>query len=369
MISTLSRRDVIRGAGAIAALPLSAISSALAALPAEGRDTPKLCMNIALADLNDASMRRIKQLGVDNVLLANSPPIPWDEATIRSIMDKLKSGGLTLGNMMIPWMSPAGTANASFSDAIYGRPGRDEQIDKVRQSIRAAGRAGLPVVEYNFYAHRITEGYREEPGRGGAGMSTFDYDRVKDLPPLASEGAHSLEEMWSNLTYFVKAVIPVAAESNVRMALHPNDPPPPISRGSGQPMGSLAGWKRLIELVPGKANGITFDCGVTRELGEDPVEVCRYFGSRDRINHVHFRNVRTLTPGMKYTEVFPDEGEVNMLAVMKELVRQKYPRLIYPEHPRTLDADREQPGNGSYAGWVYNVAYARAMLQAALGQR
>ncbi len=367
MSFTLSRRNLI--GGTLAAAPLSVLSSALAALRSEGLDTPKLCMNISLAEVNDAGMRRIKQLGVDNVLLANSPPIPWDEATIRSIMEKLKSGGLTLGNMMIPWMSPAGTANASFSNAIYGRPGRDEEIEKVQQSIRAAGRAGLPVVEYNFYAHRITEGYFEEPGRGGAGMSTFDFDRVKDLPPLPSEGAHSLEEMWSNLSYFVKAVVPVAAESNVRMALHPNDPPPPISRGSGQPMGSFSDWKRLIELVPGKANGITFDCGVTRELGEDPVEVCRYLGSRGRINHVHFRNVRTVTPRMKYTEVFPDEGEVDMLAVMKELVRQKYHLLIYPEHPRRLDADREQPKNGSYAGWVYNVAYARAMLQAALAQR
>jgi NAD(P)-dependent dehydrogenase (short-subunit alcohol dehydrogenase family) len=46
------------------------------------------------------------------------------------------------------------------------------------------------------------------------------------------------------------------------------------------------------------------------------------------------------------TEVFPDEGDVNMFAVMRELVRQKYPRVILPEHPRVLDADREQPQNG-----------------------
>ncbi len=131
-------------------------------------------------------------------------------------------------------------------------------------------------------------------------------------------------------------------------------------------MGSLEGWKRLIEIVPSKSNGITFDCGVTRELGEDPVAVCRYFGSRDRINHVHFRNVRTVKPREKYAEVFPDEGEVDMFALMRELVRQKYPRLVYPEHPRRLDADHDQPNNGSYTGWVYNVAYARAMLQAAL---
>jgi mannonate dehydratase len=141
-------------------------------------------------------------------------------------------------------------------------------------------------------------------------------------------------------------------------------------------MGTLAGWKRLIESVPSKSNGITFDCGVTREMGEDPVEVCRYFGSRDRINHVHYRNVQVEKPYEKYSEVFIDNGVNNMFAVMKELVRNKYPRLLYPEHPRALDYDRERPdfkpyypGGGGYAGFAYNVGYARAMLQAVIESR
>ena len=307
-------------------------------------------------------MRRINQLGVDHVL-TGGPPIPWKEEQIRSLMERLKTGGLTLGNLMI----------YGFPKTIYGQPGRDEEIEKVRQSIRAAGRAGLPVVEYNFYAHRIVEGYYAETGRAGAGLTAFDYDRVKDLPPLPEEGVHSLEEMWANITYFLKAVVPVAEESGVRLALHPNDPPAPLSRGSGQIMGNLEGWKRLVDIVPSKSNGITYDCGVTKEIGEDPVAVCRYFSERDRINHVHFRNVRVQKPREKYTEVFIDEGQVDMFAVMKELVRQKYPRLIYPEHPRALDADRERPGfhpyypgGGGYTGFAYNVGYTRAMLQAAM---
>jgi len=278
-------------------------------------------------------------------------------------MDQHKTGGLTLGNMMI----------AGFPKTLYGQPGRDEEIENVRKSIRAAGRAGLPVIEYNFYAHRMVEGYYEETGRGGAGLTAFDYDRVKNLPPLPAEGAHSLEEMWNNVTYFLKAVIPVAQESGVRMALHPNDPPAPLSRGSGQIMGTVKGWKRLVDIVPSPSNGITFDCGVTREMGENPVDVCRYFSERDCINHVHYRNVRVRVPYEKYTEVFIDEGQVDMFAVMKELVRQKYPRLVYPEHPRALDYDRERPGfksyyqgGGGYAGFAYNVGYARAMLQASL---
>lgn len=331
----------------------------------EGPDTPKLCLP---GGRGEAGMRRVKQLGV-NYVLGEAGQIPWQEADIRSQVERFKAGGLTLYNIMI----------SGFRNAIYGRPGRDEHIDKVQQSIRAAGKAGLPVIEYNWYAHRLMEGYHEETGRGGAGYTAMDYDRIyangvkaKDLPPLPEEGAHTLDEMWGNITYFLKAVIPVAEQSGVRLALHPNDPPVPLSRGSQQIMGSVAGWKRLIDVVDSPSNGITFDCGVTREMGEDPVEVCRYFGDRKRINHMHFRNVIVRKPYENYTEVFIDEGQVDMFGVMKELVRQKYTGTIYPEHPRALDYDRDcgpirgYPGGGGYAGNVFNVAYARAMLQAAL---
>jgi mannonate dehydratase len=107
-------------------------------------------------------------------------------------------------------------------------------------------------------------------------------------------------------------------------------------------------------------------------MGEDPVAVCRYFGSRDRINHVHFRNVLVQKPYERYTEVWLDEGLNNMFAVMKELVKNKYSRLIYPEHQRRLSYDTEHmklsgyPGGGGYAAIAFNVGYARAMLQAAL---
>ena len=115
-------------------------------------------------------------------------------------------------------------------------------------------------------------------------------------------------------------------------------------------MGHLAGWKKLISIVNSPSNGITFDCGVTREMGEDPIEVCRYFASRDRINHVHFRNVQVIKPYERYREVWIDEGLNNMFAVMKELVKHKYTHLIYPEHPRRLDYDVEHGRIGGYPG-------------------
>ena len=140
-------------------------------------------------------------------------------------------------------------------------------------------------------------------------------------------------------------------------------------------MASVDQWKQYLNLVKSPYNGITFDCGVTREMGEDPVAVCRYLGERDCINHVHFRNVVVRKPYIDYTEVFLDEGQVDLFAVMRELVRQKYPRGLYPEHPRAIDLDREHhqirnlyPGGGGFAGEIYNVGYTRAMLQAALSQ-
>lgn len=357
----VSRRRLMQGMGATALATSAHQSAADKGMEADETALPKICLGIGRDLVNEAGARKVKQLGVNYVLMGG-PRIPWKEEEIRSTMDALKAGGLTLANMMI----------GGFPNTIYGKPGRDEEIEKVQQSIRAAGRAGLPVVEYNFYAHRAMEGYYAETGRAGAGLTAFDYNRMKDLPPLPDEGAHSLEEMWKNVTYFLKAVVPVAKESNVRLALHPNDPPAPLSRGSGQIMGTVEGWKRLVDIVPSPYNGITFDCGVTKEMGQDPVEVCRYFSKKDCINHVHYRNVRVAKPYEKYAEVFIDAGENNMFAIMRELVTQKYPRLLFPEHPRALDADCEPnssfksqyPGGGGYIGYAFNVGYARAMLQA-----
>jgi len=367
MKSDLSRRNVLQVAGGLALAPSPVPAVEIPGPRAEGENTPKICLEmggggLAAGGMDDAGIRRVKQLGV-NYVLTGGPRIPWQEADIRATIDKLGAGGIKLFNMMI----------GGFPNTIYGRPGRDEEIEKVRQSIRAAGKAGLPVIEYNFYAHRITEGYYEEAGRAGSSYTAFDYEKIKDLPPLEREGAHTLEEMWTNIAYFLKAVIPVCDEAGVRMALHPNDPPAPVSRGSAQIMGTVAGWKRLIGIVNSPANGITFDCGVTREMGENPVEVCQYFSSRDRINHVHFRNVRVRKPYENYSEVFIDEGQVDMFAVMKELIRNKYKRTLYPEHPRALDYDREHPGfkaaypgGGGYAAFCFNVGFAKAMQQAAL---
>lgn len=384
----MTRRTAFQALGAGALVSSGVDAAQVPAAPKEGAGTPKIALGMgdggALGGDRAVAAKRVKQLGVDHVLSGGPPALPWTAETLATVMAPWRANGVSVSNLMI----------GVSADIIYGKTGskRDEDIEKVKQSIVAAGQAGLPVVEYNFYAHRAMEGYFEEidTARGGTGWTGFDYEltqtaaqtyqtradekgmKFKDLPSLANEGAHKLDEMWANITYFLKAVVPTAEKANVRLALHPNDPPAPISRGSEQIMGTVAGWKKLIGIVDSPSNGITFDCGVTREMGEDPVEVCRYFASRDRINHVHYRNVLVMKPYERYREVWIDEGVNNMFAIMKELVKNKYSHLIYPEHPRRLDYDAERgpipgyPGAGGYASIAYNVGFARAMLQAAM---
>ena len=198
-----SRRNMLKTAGLAAlAVPVTRVSY-LEPSPqsAEPRgDLPKICLDAgtggpllgASADAASAAARRIRQLGVEHVI-SNGGPIPWQEARLQEMIGTLKANGLTLANLMI----------VGFPNAIYNRPGKDQDIERVIQSIKAAGRVGLPVVEYNWYAHRAMEGYFEEPGRAGAGWTGFDYGRMKDLPPLAEEGTHTLDEMWANISYFL----------------------------------------------------------------------------------------------------------------------------------------------------------------------
>ncbi|MCW3108095.1 MAG: hypothetical protein JWQ09_2601 [Segetibacter sp.] len=382
-----NRRDFIKNSAAMAALSIAGIGSASAGLLSakdgknvhadklpkkvqwplsESDNTPKLCM-MCPPNAEPKTIRRIRQLGINYVNSAGIT-VGWKENELRTEMEHAKANGLTIINKM----------HLVGSNIVLAHEGRDADIAQFQESLRVAGKCGLPNVEYNFYVDRLIEGYYEMPGRGGAGVTGYDYSKVKDLPAKPEIGIHKAEEIWTNLTYFLKAVIPVAEKAGVRLALHPNDPVAQVAHGSDQIMANLKGWKRLISIVDSPSNGITFDPGVTTEMGEDAVEVCRYFASRDRINHMHFRNVTVDIPYDKYVECFIDEGQANLFAVMQEAFRNGYKRGILPEHPHLLDYDREHGqslsgggmagggGGGGYAADVFNVAFARGLMLAVM---
>ena len=356
-------------AGAAGINPAMAAVSNVSGMPQEGPTTPKLTMYVS-ADPTESEMKKVKQIGINIVDMPDMPPPPWTEDWFRKRMDLLATQGLKLGIVMVPWFRN-GAMEPEFLKVVHGKPGRDEMINKLKASIVAAGKVGLPVIEYDFFPHRANEGYKEIfTGRGGSGLLSFDYDRMKDLPPVASEGTVTYDQVWENLTYFLKELVPVAEKAGVRLCVHPNDPPPHLSRGNGQVLHTLKDWKRLIETVNSPSNGLTFDCGVTRELGEDPIVVGNWLASRNRIGQVHFRNVVMRKPREDYTEVFPDDGDNDMFEVMKLLVKNNYKRLIFPEHPRSLNTDKLLPKEAqtTNSGWAYDVGHCKAMLQIALRQ-
>jgi mannonate dehydratase len=167
----LSRRNLIKGMGAAALAPIPRTFAQACVkpwwlgngMPQESASTPKIACAIDLhSGVTDEAIRSVVQLGVYHVL-SGGPPIPWTVSQLQPIVEELKAGDVTLGNLMI----------SGFPNTIYGRPGRDQEIEKVRQSIEAAGTVGIPVVEYNFYAHRgygrllrrDRQGWRRSDGR------------------------------------------------------------------------------------------------------------------------------------------------------------------------------------------------------------
>src|SRR5262249_38683651 len=196
-------------------------------------------------ELTDEKLRFAAQIGASGIQL-NTPKIPgdthWEEKDLRALVDKAREYDLpieAIENVPVHF----------YEKAMLGLPGRDEQIEHYRTTVRNLGRAGIPILGFHFMPNSVWRTARRAPGRGGAGCTQFDMavveraasadGRRQSLPtslgrqsamPLAEPGEvlYSEEQMWANYEYFIKAVLPAAEAAGVRLALHPDDPPVPM---------------------------------------------------------------------------------------------------------------------------------------------
>ena len=330
-------------------------------------------ISMPVRDLSEQRLRFLRQIGVEAITIParystqlvepagdllvppaqSSPPaaplVSWSEEELSRVCERVKE--FDLEPMAINLPVPG--------SILLGAPERDADLQAVGAALRAAGKSGIGVVTYTFTFLRASEGYalRQGGGRGGAGLRDFDYDRIRDLPALPEVGVHSMANMWERLDFFLRAVVPVAEEAGVRLAVHPSDPPVPVYRGVAQPLADFQAMKRLIEVVDSPANCIFYDTGVSTEWGEDAVEVLRYFGSRDRIAAVHFRNVHVEEPRFRYIETFVDEGDCDMAACMTALKEVGYDGWVDPDHSPGIVSD----GPDLRLGYTYALAYIRAL--------
>ena len=246
-------------------------------------------------------------------------------------MDRFKAGGIEIINMMI----------GGFNDVIWGGPKAEEQTANVVESIKVAGKLGLPVIEYNFYAHRLTEGYKLEEGPLRRRLHRLRLHAVE-----GSAAARRRRHAHAGATARTRPTLPQDDRPGGGEGQRPPGTAPERPAGAavarlrtdhGDPSST---GKVYLDLVKSPFNGMTFDCGVTRELGEDPVKVCRYLSERDCINHVHFRNVVVRTPYVDYTEVFLDDGQVDPRGDARAAAT-KVPARHLSGAPRLIDMDRE----------------------------
>src|SRR6185437_3823304 len=143
--TSFSRRQMLAASGGalIGAHPALAATSNVSGMPQEGPDTPKLTMYIS-ADPTESEMKKIKQIGINIVDMPDMPPPPWTEDWFRKRMDLLATQGLKLGIVMVPWFRD-GVMWPEMLKVVHGKPGRDDLINKLKASIVAAGKVGLPV--------------------------------------------------------------------------------------------------------------------------------------------------------------------------------------------------------------------------------
>ncbi|MBV8807113.1 MAG: mannonate dehydratase, partial [Acidobacteriaceae bacterium] len=242
-----------------------------------------------------------------------------------------------------------------------GQPGRDRDIDTYCRFLRNLGKLQIPVASYDFHpANTYTTSYTE---RRGYTAREFDLNEFRaKVEKQIFKREYSPEEMWANYTYFMKAVLPVAEEARVKLALHPDDPPIAKMNGVAKLFTHYDGYHRAEQIAGNSPYwGLTFCVGTWSEggnaMGKNVFEMIRDFGGRGKIFEVHFRNVSGPLP--HFVETFPDDGYLNMYEVMKDLRTVRFNGAAEPDHVPKLAGDTGL----LRAGTAYCIAYMRALLQ------
>lgn len=257
-------------------------------------------------------------------------------------------------------------------DIKLGKPSRDLYIANYQENIRRLAESGVKVICYNFmpvfdwtrtqldkllpdgstalvyYKYQLE---KMDPLTGELSLPGWDSSYKKeDLKRLFEEyGQLTEEDLWSNLQYFLEKIIPVAEENDVKMAIHPDDPPwnifglPRIIKGE-------ANLDRLLALVDSKYNGLTFctgSLGCTR--ANDIYGMIEKYSRMGRIHFMHVRNVKILEDGsFEESAHFSPCGSLDMFRILKPLQENGFDGYLRPDHGRMIWGETGRAGYGLY---------------------
>ena len=301
-------------------------------------------------------MRLLRQCGVDHAVLRlpelEDGTMPADPASVAAAVHEVREAGFAVE--VIEPLPP-------FEQVKQGLPGRDEEIDRIHGLIRTMSELSVPVLCHNFMAvHGWGRTRWAERGRGDALVTGFDIDDLEEQEELI--GA---EQMWANYEYFVRAVVPVAEQYGIQLALHPDDPPIASYRGVARIMTTPDAIERAMNLSDSPAQGLAFCQGTFSTMGADIPSTIHRFA--DRIRFVHFRDV--IGVPTRFTETFHDEGQTDMAKAMAAYVDIGFDGPMRSDHVPTLDGeDNTHPGY-EILGRLNAVGYMRGLWESAVSAR
>ena len=318
------------------------------------------------ADTDD-ELRVLAQLGVNHI--SSDPPghwTTWDRHAFAQHKEKLAGYGIELDMSLMPLGSRSAFENDSPHVFLGPSDERDREIDQICTLIEEAGAAGVRALRYNI---TILGHMRTEPryGRGNARLSSFEYSKLDQTLGEFEGGAADADTMWERIDHFLGKVVPVAEANRVQLACHPQDPGigDRTYRGVARVMGAVEGLKKFVQMHESPYHGLNFCQGTVSEMlespGEEIFDVIRYFGSRKKIFNVHFRNIKG--GFLDFIEVFPDEGDVNMIEAARTYDEIGYQYMLMPDHVPGLAGEQARR-----VGFSYCYGYIHAVLQA-IGHR
>jgi mannonate dehydratase len=296
--------------------------------------------------------------------VAGDPHKLWSVEELAALKAELNAAGLELE--AIENFDPA-----HWHDVLLDGPQKQRHLENCKTIIRNIGRAGIPIMAYNFSIAGVAGRIKGPWGRGGAEVVGIEGAVNDPLPQgmawnmVVDEQARggvvpsaTPEQLWQRLKDFLDAVVPVAEEAGVTLAAHPDDPPTPTMRGQPRLVYQPHLYQKLLDLKPSPRNQLEFCVGTLAEMSEGGVmEAVAQYSKQQRVAYVHLRNVRGRVPS--YRETFIDEGDLDVLRVLRILKENNFNGVVIPDHAPQMTCDAPW-----HAGMAFALGYLRAALQA-----
>ena len=332
-------------------------------------------------DLTEERLRFAAQIGATGLQM-NNPTLPgdarWEQADVRALVEQIEAHGLKFEAI-------ENVPTHFYHKAMMGLEGRDEQIENYQATIRAVARAGVPVLGYHFMPNSVWTTDRSALTRGGAVARQFDMavveanadnlemlrsfmpttlGRASSMPLFGKDGAVITEEqMWANYEYFIQAVLPVAEEEGLKLALHPDDPPVPMLGGVARLFYRPWGFKHAYELAgssPSWSLDLCLGCCSEMPGGKANVtEMIEYFAPKGAISYIHFRDVQGTVPN--FTECFIGDGNFDPAEVIVQLARNGFDGFLLDDHVPKMDGDSDW----NHRGRAHAVGYMQGLVKMA----